>query len=459
MNKTMLSRVISLMLCAVIMFSCQLISFAENDTTTVPSNDVLDVNASTKVEGTISAIKEVKTELICISKYGNTVSFPANSAEGVLAAAQAGADMVLVRVMKTADGQIVLLSDSDLSNVCVTNDGKPVNKDVTQMNYDELKNYFLRNGSGVSSEKMTAYAVPTLKGVLELVDKRTVLLIEDGWEYRNEIYDILSECNALGYTALLTDAPKSEIVKWQASKASLPLIVTKYKGTVVWNSRSYIRKSASVGAIGVLLENKNAYSTTFSKSTVAKTKGEIRAMIDMTDPKLCGNRQDIPVYWDDVTSRGFSMIITNNIEQFIEYRNRVEQARKNLENLLEKASDVDYELCSVSSANTLKSAVKKADAAVISSVSAMELETLYNSMNNAYNSLQEKSEGDKATATYSSGRILAAVLVTILLVVMELAFEFFRNKSIAMRNNGKKLFFSKSKKKKAKKKKRDINFD
>lgn len=457
MKKNIILRTISLILCSVIFFSCNLISFAQSKTADEPSSDVLDVNASVKAEETVRAIKEVKTELICISKYGNTVNFPENSAEGVLAAAESGADMILVRVMKTADGQIVLLSDSDLSKICVSKDGKAVNKNVTQINYDELKGYFLRNGSGLSQEKMTAYAVPTLRQVIELVDKRAVLLIEDGWEYRNEIYDILSECNALNYTALLTDAKKSEISKWQESKSVSPLIVTKYKGNIVWNSRPYIKKSASVGAIGVLLECKNAYSTTFSRSTVSKNKGSIRAAIDMTDPKLCGNRKDNPVYWDDVTSRGFSMIITNNVEQFIEYRLRVENSRKKLEELLLKASEVDYDLCSTSSANALKSVADEADIAVKTSFCAMELEDLYNSMSYAYNALQEKGANDKGSLTYSGGRVLAAVLVTILLVIMEIAFEALRNKSIALRKNGKKLFFSKSKKKAGKKKRNIID--
>lgn len=456
MKRNTVIGIFSIIISVVIAFSCALISFAEGEPVNQPTPDAVNVNASTKVEETISAIKEVKTELICISKYGNTANFPENSAEGILAAAESGADMILVKVKRTADNQIVLISDSNLADVCVDKDGNPIKKDVSQIDYNELKTYFLRNGKVVTQETMTAYAVPTLKQVIELLDKRAVLLIEDGWEYRNEIYDILSECNALSYNAILTDAKKSSVSRWLSSKQSAPLIVTKYDGTVVWNSRSYIRKSAALGAIGVLLTNNNAYSTTFSKSTVGKTNGKLRAAIDMTDPELCGNRQDTALYWDDVTSRGFSMVITNNIEQFIEYRLRVEESRKTLENLIVKVSEIDLTLFSSASSSALKTSLEKADFAAKNSVSAMELDNAYINLFSAYNNLKENGEKDKGSTTYTSGRIFAAIIVTVVLVLMELAFEVLRNKSIALRKNGKKLFFSNKKKRK---KNNTINFE
>lgn len=462
MTRQAVLKFLSLILSLVLLSGFAVTSFADNELSTEPSTDVVNVNNSEKIEETVNAIKEIKTELICVSKYGNTTSFPENSAEGILSAAESGADIVLVKVNKTSDGQIVLFSDEELSRMCVNKDGKTVNKKISQVKYGKLKTYFLRNGKGGVHEKMTAYAVPTLKQVIELLDKRAVLLIENGWEYRNDIYEILSEGEALGYTAILTNANKSSISKWQSSKPSSPLIITQYDGTVVWKSRSYIKKSSTLGAVAVLLRNNNGYSTTFSKKTVDKTKGKIRAAIDMTDPKLCGNRQDTAVYWDDVTSRGFSMIITDNVEQFIEYRLRVEQSRKILEDLIVKVSEVDLTLCSASSANSFKSNLAKAQKISENSVSAMELDNVCNSLNCAYSALKGKDDKDKGSANYSAGRIFAAVFVSILLIFAELAFEVLRNKSIALRKNGKKLFFSNtggSGKRRKKKKKREIDFE
>lgn len=458
MKKNILFYILSLILCIIMLASNILAVFAEdNASADTRSGNIVDVDQTPKAQETVTAVKDVKTELICISKYGDILRFPANSAEGVLSAAEQGADMVLVRAEKTADGQIVLLSEPNLSNICVDKDGKKVNKNVSQVNYDELKAYFLCNSSGLPSEKKSAYSVPTLQHTLELVDKRTVLLIDNGWEWRNEIYDILSNAGALEYTALITDAGKSEILKWEQSKGQSPLIVTKYSGTVVWNSRAYIRKSVAAQAIGVLLENNNAYSTTFSKSTVAKTKGQIRAAIDMTDPKLCGNRQDTAVYWDDVTGRGFSMIITNNIDSFIDYRLRVEQSRRKLDELLKTAQEVDFTLLSASSSSKLKKASEEAEKVLNSSVSAIEIENEYNRLFAEYGSIREKGSDSSKAATYTKGRITAAVLVTVLLIIAEFAFEYFRNKSIALRKNGKKLFFNSKRKKK--KKSRKINFE
>lgn len=457
--KNGMKSIISLLLCLIIAFSVSIIAFAEADTneSDISTETVPEISTTSKVEETISAVVNNPTELICISKLGDTVNYPENSAEGILAAAESGADMVLVSVRKTEDDVIVLFTDSNLSRMCVDKEGNTVDKEIKNVKFDELQTYFLRNGSGNNHEKMTAYSVPSLKQTLESLNKRVVLLLDGGWEYRNDIYDLLVECNALDYVAFVTDAKKSTVAKWKASKPAAPLVVTEYNGTVIWNSRSYIKKSANINALGVILSCQNAYSTTFSKSTVKKTAGKTRAVIDMTDAKKCGKRLDTAVYWDDVTLRGFSMIITNNIEQFIDYRSRVDTSRKTLENLIVRVNEVDLTLCSTSSANALKQSLEDADKIAKTSVSAMEIDNAYNDLYKSFNNLQNKTDKDKGSSTITGGRIVAAIVVVIAIVFMEIAFEVLRNKSIALRKVGKKLFFSKDKKRK--KKKNTINFD
>lgn len=56
----------------------------------------------------------------------------------------------------------------------------------------------------------------------------------------------------------------------------------------------------------------------------------------MTNSDICGGREDNPTGWNDITKRGFSVIITNDIEGFNAYRARVKSYKTSLSSDLEK---------------------------------------------------------------------------------------------------------------------------
>lgn len=402
--------------------------------------------SAASAEETVAALRNDFTKLICISKYGDTAHFPENSVEGILSAAEKGADMVEISVKATADGELVLMSDGNLSRMCVDADGNTVNKNVSETGLYEIREYFLKNGKGGVSQSATEYKIPTLTEALQAVDGKTVLVIENAWEYKDQIYALLCDGNYLNSCVLMLDAGKNEISSWLSEKSAMPLVFSKFTGTVVWKSRSYIKKTANAGVAGVALGSSNAYSMTFNKDTVAKTQGKTRAVIDMTDPKLCGKRADTQLYWDDVTSRGFSVVITDNIEQFSEYSQRTENARQRLSELCDEAAGTDLTLCSTYSATTLKDKLSDSREVLANSVCANTLENQYYELSNALNSLNDRSVNDKNQKTVTKGRIVAAVLVVIGFVIAELLFERYRNESVKLRKVGRKLY-GKAKKK------------
>lgn len=415
-------------------------------------SSVFAVNAEEKVTNNdISAILQNDYEkLVCVSKYGDTVNYPENSAEGVAAAADAGADIILVSVKKTADDVIVLMADNNLSRMCVDSNNETMLKNVSEVGLFELQTCHLRNGTGLLHEKITAYTVPTLRQTIEQLNGRAMLLIDGGWQFRDDIYNLLVEMNVLNSSVIIADGSKKEVSQWLTNKTSMPLVFSKYTGNVVWNSGAYIKKTSQAGTVGVILGDNNAYSTSFSASTVAKLNGKGRAVVDMTSPDLCGGRQDNSIGWDDMTSRGFSVIITNNIVQLKEYSARVDISRKRLSALIERAAGVDMTLCSTNSANNLKTAISSAKSVAAESVSAMQLESSYCILQSALGQLTDRTSDDNAGKTITKGRITAAVCVVAGLIIMEICFEHYRNKRIAVRKQGKK--------KKVKKDKNDLNF-
>ena len=166
---------------------------------------------------------------------------------------------------------------------------------------------------------------------------------------------------------------------------------------------------------------------------MSKFENAGRAVIDMTSPDLCGNREDNYLGWNDVTSRGYSVIITNNIQELCEYFDRVALQKERLSKNIEAAQAIDVTLCSTDSANALKDAITEAKAALEGPCSENSLMQSNYALQLAMNSLTNRTEEGGEGKTVTTGRIVAAVLVIIAFVVFEVVFDLLRRKKVRKR--------------------------
>lgn len=382
----------------------------------------------TAVSAAYTALKNPAGELIAVSKYGDTEHFPEQSLEGLLAASEAGADMVYVTVRKTADGYMVLMADENLSRMCVDTLGNVVDKAVADVGYHELSEYHLRNSTGSLHEKITAYTVPTLVDAAKALSGKSLLLVAGGWAFRDEIYDALSAENLLSSVVLLADGDKKEVKNWISEKPTMPLVLSAYHGNVVFSAKSVASKTLSGGAVGTLLSSSNPYGVVYGNAVLKEFTGKGRAAIDMTDPSLCGKREDNAIGWNDVTARGYSIIITDNITELCEYRARVIQQKERLSAALEAAQAVDVTLCSTQSANALKDAIAAGKAALASPASENSLMQANYSLRTAVEGLTNQTADGKKGATVTPGKVIAVILVVAALILLEIVLETARRK-------------------------------
>lgn len=380
------------------------------------------------VSAAYTALKNPAGELIAVSKYGDTENFPEQSLEGLLAAAEAGADMVYVTVRKTADGYMVLMADENLSRMCVDALGNVVDKAVVDVGYHELSEYHLRNSTGSLHEKITAYTVPTLVEAAKALSGKALLLVAGGWEFRDEIYDALSAENLLNSVVLLADGDKKEVKNWISEKPTMPLVLSAYHGNVVFSAKSVASKTLSGGAVGTLLSSSNPYGVVYGNSVLKEFTGKGRAAIDMTDPALCGKREDNAIGWNDVTARGYSIIITDNITELCEYRARVIQQKERLSAALEAAQSVDVTLCSTQSANALKDAIAAGKEALASPASENSLMQVNYNLRTAVEGLTNQTADGEKGATVTTGKVIAVILVVAALILLEIILETTRRK-------------------------------
>ena len=382
----------------------------------------------TAVSAAYTALKNPAGELIAVSKYGDTEHFPEQSLEGLLAASEAGADMVYVTVRKTADGYMVLMADENLSRMCVDTLGNVVDKAVADVGYHELSEYHLRNSTGSLHEKITAYTVPTLVDAAKALSGKSLLLVAGVWAFRDEIYDALSAENLLSSVVLLADGDKKEVKNWISEKPTMPLVLSAYHGNVVFSAKSVASKTLSGGAVGTLLSSSNPYGVVYGNAVLKEFTGKGRAAIDMTDPSLCGKREDNAIGWNDVTARGYSIIITDNITELCEYRARVIQQKERLSAALEAAQAVDVTLCSTQSANALKDAIAAGKAALASPASENSLMQANYSLRTAVEGLTNQTADGEKGATVTPGKVIAVILVVAALILLEIVLETARRK-------------------------------
>lgn len=391
---------------------------------------VLPVSA-TENSRAFAELKNPTGDLLAVSKYGNTKDYPEQSIEAILSAVEQGADMVYIRVRKTSDNYIVLMADENLSRMCVDSLGNVAEKNISEVGYHEISEYHLRKSTGSLHEPITKSTIPTLQEVLQKLEGKALLLIDGAWEFRDEVYDLLNEQNALSTAVILSRGDKKETTKWLSSKTTMPLVVASYHGNIVFNARSTVSKTLSSGAVGVMLSTGNAYGMNFKNAVMSKFGENGRAVIDMTDPSLCGKRKDNTEGWNDVTARGYSVIITENIPELLEYFDRVHKQKERLTATIEEAQKVDVTLCSTSSAKDLKNAINTAKTMLESPASEQTLTEANYELHTALNGLTNRTGDEGKTVT--TGRIVAVVLVVLALILLEVILESVRRNKLKKR--------------------------
>lgn len=387
-----------------------------------------DTDAAKQIADTASALRDPAGRPLVVSKYGDKTAYPENSTAAITAAAEAGADLVQVYVRKTADDYFVLMTDENLSRMCVDALGNGIDRNVSEVGYHELSACHLRNGTGNLHEPITEYTIPTLTEAVDAANAAGVLLVLEGvWAFREEVYAQLNDAGTLGSVVFLADGDRGEVVDWLESKAQMPLVFSAYNGNVVFSARSTVSRTLSAGAVGTMLSSSNAYSVVFGDSVMSRFAEKGRGVIDMTDPALCGDREDNYIGYNDVTARGYSVLVTDHITELCEYNARLSAERERLNETLANAQQIDVTLCSTQSANALKDAIAEARDALAAPASENSLMQARYALEQAVSSLTNRTD-DAGGKTVTAGRVVAAVLVVLALVALEVVIVRVRKK-------------------------------
>ena len=268
--------------------------------------------------------KDHKSFTMVASRKGYFAYAPENSLSAIRAAENSGADIIEIDIRTTADGVLILMEDETVTRTCY---GYGENTVVSEMTYDEIKNLKLLFGQGGVNAKQTDETVPTLEDIFKdrkmdylsssslYTEQKALLMLDFDWSIRDKISNLVIE-NAMQNEVIfyIDDASPEEISAWKETLPFEPMIMTYFKGNVIFAATANIKNDAEI-ADGIHLATKNPYGVIFGETVQNKAyESKIRTMATPCTPEICGTiMQDTEVWWDYLVSAGFNVIMTDNV--------------------------------------------------------------------------------------------------------------------------------------------------
>ena len=322
----------------------------------------------------------LREELMCISYRGDTALYEANSKEAVLSAFSKGADFVSVNVRKSQNGDFVLCSENAL--------------EVT----------------GV-----------LLKDMLSALEENQVLILDFDKEYKDEIYTLLKDENALDKAWLRIKDSATEINKWTSDNDDVNVIGVTSSFNI-FTIRSFVKKLNRLPA--VQLQSKNYFNVMYDSwcySLYSSDEGT-RAVAPMYDPDMCGQRSDSEDGWNNLIKKNFSIIETNNIESFVAYKELNFKLKENLITLVAKAKAIDTEVYSLVSKENLADGIETGESLIsYGFASNDELQSAASVLQRAINNmtLSDGTDTQKGALNITAGKVIAALLVGMVILAAQ----------------------------------------
>ena len=346
-------------------------------------------------------------KLICISHRGDTEFYPENPLEGEKSALKKGAYFVAVNIEKTADGVYFLCEDESLGNVC----NAPY-ESLSQMNAAEAEKYKLYDVYG----KETEYKLTSLERLLEKTDSEDGLILDVKPEYKDGVYSVLSKHGALDRVILRVKESSSELVEWAQSKEEKVYVIAVYSGNIIFSTISSVKNMTMAEMPAVQYQSKNYFNVAYGDFFANRylISENVRAVAVTYSPDLCGQRGDSSDGWNELIKKGYSVIETNNIEAFNEYRKETERLEKAIKELYEKSLAIESDKFSQVSLDNLRKA--KAECEALLSGEAFSLDEAQKAYSDLLFALEDMkiSTGEvdtRGALNITAGKIIATVLV------------------------------------------------
>lgn len=351
--------------------------------------------------------KKNNSEIICVAHRGDWHSYPENSAEAVKAAAEYG--VVSIDVKVTADNQIILMADDTTDRMCVDADGKTVTGAVKNFTLEQLQKMYLRSANGTSKNTKTDFHPASLDEAAASAGSSAALMLNLKCADFKAVYN---KVKALGITdrVIFRFSDKNKAILETVNGVKDINVCGNYQGNIIFLATSVVKNSLANGINTIELGSKNGHGVLYDSFLMKRFDTDGKAMVSMVGG-WCGKRTDNEIGWDDLISRGYSVIETDYPAELSEYIEKTENAKTELERYVNLYRDTDTKPFTTDTENAFISAVDESEKLLKSFGSLSEIENTRFNLQSAFDNL---TVGAKKAVTlsfsFSIGRLIAAVL-------------------------------------------------
>lgn len=366
------------------------------------------------VNETVKSFTKNDNGIICIAHRGEWHSFPENSIEAVKVAS--GYDAVSVDLKLTSDGKVVLMADDTVDRMCVKSDGSAVSGKVSDLTYSQLSEYRLRRSNGSSDKQMTTSKVPLLSEAYDVVKGKTVLVLNLDISIFDAVYTEITNLNAQNDVVFRVNGKSKDVIaKYNSTKEDITLI-GNYQGNIIFSATGKIESYADTGINTIELGSKNGHGVLYDNFLMKRFGGKLRAMVSMVNGR-CGKRTDNETGWDDLISRGYSVIETDYPQELTDYIIKTKSAKNTLSVYCDLYENTDTSQYTTDTEKAFSDAIKNAKEVLNRSSSLSETDNARYLLQSSYANL---TVGEKKTVTlsfdFSIGKTVAVVLCLIAFV-------------------------------------------
>lgn len=354
-----------------------------------------------------SDFSDGKKNIICIAHRGDWHSFPENSAEAINAAAEY--DAVSVDIRLTADGKPVLMADEKVDRMSVDGEGKSVSGKVSSFTLAQLKELYLRESNGGTDKKKTTCRIPELKEIYETAAGRTAVMLNVQENDFKTVYDYVKALGKLDETVFRINAKPKKIIELTRDLDGVN-VTGNYQGNIIFLATSAVKKYFAANIYTIEMGSTNGNGVLYDNFLMKRFVGSKRAMVSMVNGR-CGKRADNETGWDDLISRGYSVIETDFPAELTEYIRKTETAATDLEKNVDIYANTDLSPYTSETEKAFSSALSAAKKTLDGRSSFSELTDARSALQSAHDSLKVGAKKNVALKfRFTPGRIIAVVL-------------------------------------------------
>lgn len=377
------------------------------------------VNSSAaNADETVKNLQEHNNKIICIAHRGDWHNYPENSIEAINSARQF--DAISVDVKLTSDGKPVLMADNTVDRMCVDESGKSVSGEVSAFTAAEIQSFFLRERNGSADKNPTSYRVASLEDALISVGNNSALVLNVSLDDFDAAYKVINSSNSVSNVVFRIDGSIKKILEKTKDLSPAPVITGNYQGNIIFLAVSAVKECTENSVNTIELGSANGHGVLYDNFLMKRFDENGKAMVSMVNGR-CGKRTDNETGWDDLISRGYSVIETDYPQELTQYISRLENSALELKRYIDLYKNTDLAAYTTDTENAFNSAMDNANSELTRVSSLSELDSARYSLQSSFDHL---TTGQKKAVTlafnFSAGRIVAAVLCAAALVISQI---------------------------------------